>query len=46
MIYFCTMNRKKFAGLIVMMLLSIIGIIWVQTVWIKKAVDIQNESFN
>ncbi len=29
-----------------MMVLSIIGIIWVQTVWIKRAVDIQNESFN
>ena len=40
------MNRKKFTGLIIMMVLSIIGIIWVQTVWIKRAVDIQNESFN
>ena len=40
------MNRKKFAGLILMMLLSIIGIIWVQIVWIRKAIDIQNESFN
>ena len=29
-----------------MMLLSIIGIIWVQSIWIKKAVGIQNESFN
>jgi two-component system, OmpR family, phosphate regulon sensor histidine kinase PhoR len=46
MIYFCTMNRKKFAGLILMMLLSIIGIIWVQIVWIRKAINIQNESFN
>lgn len=36
----------KFTGLIVMMLLSIIGIIWVQIVWIKNAVGIQNESFN
>lgn len=40
------MNRKKFTGLIVMMLLSIIGIIWVQIVWIRNAVDIQNEGFN
>jgi two-component system phosphate regulon sensor histidine kinase PhoR len=40
------MNRKKFAGLIIMMLLSIIGIIWVQTVWIRNAVSIQNEDFN
>jgi len=46
MIYFCSMNRKKFTGLIIMMVLSIIGIIWVQTVWINKAVGIQNEGFN
>ena len=46
MIYFCSMNRKKFTGLIIMMLLSIIGIIWVQIVWIKNAVNIQNDGFN
>ena len=46
MIYFCSMNRKKFTGLIIMMVLSIIGIIWVQSVWISKAVGIQNEGFN
>ena len=46
MIYFCSMNRKKFTGLIIMMLLSIIGIIWVQTMWIKRAVSIQNEGFD
>jgi len=40
------MNKNKFTGLIFMMLLSIIGIIWVQIVWIKNAVSIQNESFN
>jgi two-component system, OmpR family, phosphate regulon sensor histidine kinase PhoR len=40
------MNRKKFAGLIIMMLLSIIGIIWVQIVWIRNAVGIRNENFN
>jgi two-component system, OmpR family, phosphate regulon sensor histidine kinase PhoR len=40
------MNRKKFTGLIFMMLLSIIGIIWVQLVWIKNAIAIQNDSFN
>jgi len=40
------MNRKKFTVLIIMMLLSIIGIIWVQIVWIRKAVAIRNESFN
>ncbi len=46
MIYFCDMNRKKFAGLIIMMLLSIFGIIWVQIVWIRNAIKIRNESFN
>jgi two-component system, OmpR family, phosphate regulon sensor histidine kinase PhoR len=40
------MNRKKFAGLIIMMLLSIIGIIWVQIIWIKNAVEVQNDGFN
>jgi two-component system, OmpR family, phosphate regulon sensor histidine kinase PhoR len=40
------MNKKKFAGLIIMMVLSIIGIIWVQSVWISKAVGIQNEGFD
>jgi two-component system, OmpR family, phosphate regulon sensor histidine kinase PhoR len=40
------MNRKKFIGLIAMMLLSILGIIWVQIVWIRNAVKIQNDSFN
>ncbi|HEY5469000.1 MAG TPA: HAMP domain-containing sensor histidine kinase [Bacteroidales bacterium] len=40
------MNRMKFTGLISMMLLSIIGIIWVQIVWIRNAVSIRNESFN
>jgi two-component system phosphate regulon sensor histidine kinase PhoR len=40
------MNRMKFTGLIIMMVLSIIGIIWVQTIWIRRAVSIQNEGFN
>jgi two-component system phosphate regulon sensor histidine kinase PhoR len=40
------MNNKRFTGLIVMMLLSIVGIIWVQIVWIRKAVGIRNENFN
>jgi two-component system phosphate regulon sensor histidine kinase PhoR len=40
------MNRRKFAGLIIMMLLSIIGIIWVQIIWIRNAVGIRNENFN
>lgn len=40
------MNRKKFIGLIFMMLISIIGIIWVQSVWIRNAVGTQNDNFN
>jgi two-component system phosphate regulon sensor histidine kinase PhoR len=40
------MNRTKFTGLIAMMLLSILGIIWVQVVWISNAIKIQNEAFN
>jgi len=40
------MNRMKFTGLIIMMLLSIVGIIWVQIVWIKNAIGIRNDSFN
>jgi len=40
------MNRIKFTGLIFMMLLSIVGIIWVQIVWIKDAINIQNKSFD
>jgi two-component system phosphate regulon sensor histidine kinase PhoR len=40
------MNKMRFTGLIIMMLLSIIGIIWVQIRWITNAIDIQNEGFN
>lgn len=40
------MNRKKFIMLVAMMLLSIIGIIWVQIFWIKNAVAIRNETFD
>jgi two-component system, OmpR family, phosphate regulon sensor histidine kinase PhoR len=40
------MNRTRFVILLAMMLLSIVGITWVQTLWIRKAVNIQNESFD
>ena len=40
------MNRNKFIGLIFMMLFSLLGIIWVQSVWIRKAVGTQNDNFN
>ena len=40
------MSRKFFTGLVIMMALSIIGITWVQIIWIRNAVDIRNENFN
>jgi two-component system, OmpR family, phosphate regulon sensor histidine kinase PhoR len=40
------MSRKFFTGLVIMMLLSIIGITWVQIIWIRNAVDFSNQNFN
>ena len=40
------MSRKKFIGLIFMMLFSIVGIIWVQIIWIRNAAGVLNENFN
>jgi len=40
------MSRKKFIGLIFMMLFSLIGIIWVQSIWIRNAIDIRNFNFD
>ena len=40
------MSRNKFTGLIIMMLISITGIIWVQMVWISNALKIRNDIFN
>jgi two-component system phosphate regulon sensor histidine kinase PhoR len=40
------MSRKKFIGLIFMMLFSLVGIIWVQIIWIRKAVEIRNVNFD
>ncbi len=40
------MSRKKFIGLIFMMLFSIVGIIWVQLIWIRNAIKIRNDSFD
>ncbi len=40
------MNKKKFAWLIFMMVFSIIGITWVQIIWIRNAVGVRNESFD
>ena len=40
------MSRKKFIGLIFMMLFSLVGIIWVQLIWIRNAVNIRNVNFD
>ena len=40
------MNKTRFTSLIIMMVLSIIGIIWVQAKWIVNAFAIRNENFN
>jgi two-component system phosphate regulon sensor histidine kinase PhoR len=40
------MKKVRFPGLIIMMLLSVIGIIIVQIVWISNAIGIRNEIFN
>jgi two-component system phosphate regulon sensor histidine kinase PhoR len=40
------MSKNKFIGLIFMMVLSLTGIIWVQTVWIRNALEIRNDNFN
>ena len=40
------MNRNRFIGLIIMMVISIAGITWVQMKWIKNAIGIRNENFD
>ena len=40
------MSKPKFMLLIIMMSLSMVGIIWVQAVWIRNAYAISNENFN
>ena len=40
------MSKKFFSGLVLMMVLSIIGITWVQIIWIRNAIDFSNQNFN
>jgi two-component system, OmpR family, phosphate regulon sensor histidine kinase PhoR len=40
------MNRKKFIGLILLMVISLSGITWVQVRWISNAVRVRNEQFD
>jgi two-component system phosphate regulon sensor histidine kinase PhoR len=40
------MNMKKFTGLIVLMVVSVVAIVWVQVTWISNSVRAQNEQFD
>lgn len=40
------MKRWKFVGLISLMVVSLLGIIWVQLVWINNALAVRNDLFN
>lgn len=40
------MNKKFFAGIIILMGVSILGIIAVQLVWMNNAIQVKNELFN
>ena len=40
------MNMRKFTGLIVLMVVSVVAIVWVQVTWISNSVRAQNEQFD
>lgn len=40
------MRRWTFIGLIILMVVALLGIIWIQSVWIRNAVDVRNDLFN
>ena len=40
------MNKRRFIGLIALMVVSITAIIWVQATWIGNSVRVQNEQFD
>ncbi len=40
------MNKRKFTGLILLMVLSILAIIWVQVTWIGNSIKVQSEQFD
>ncbi|MEZ4997562.1 MAG: hypothetical protein R2758_08895 [Bacteroidales bacterium] len=40
------MNRTKFTGLIVLMVVSVVAIIWVQVTWISNSVRSQSDQFD
>ncbi len=40
------MKRWKFIGLVSLMVFSLLGIIWVQLIWINNALGVRNDLFN
>jgi two-component system phosphate regulon sensor histidine kinase PhoR len=40
------MSRNKFIGLIIMMVISLAGITWIQSIWIRSAVNTRNDIFD
>jgi two-component system phosphate regulon sensor histidine kinase PhoR len=40
------MNKRKFTGLIAVMVVSVIAIIWVQATWIGNSIRVQSEQFD
>ena len=40
------MNKRKFVGLIALMVLSLGGIIWIQVTWIGNAIRVRNDQFD
>ncbi len=40
------MNKRKFTGLIALMVVSIVAIIWVQVTWIGNSIRVQSEQFD
>lgn len=40
------MNKRKFTGLILLMVVSVVAIIWVQVTWIGNSVRVQSEQFD
>jgi two-component system phosphate regulon sensor histidine kinase PhoR len=40
------MNKRRFTGLILLMVISLVAIIWVQATWIGNSIKVQNEQFD
>ncbi|HUW92585.1 MAG TPA: HAMP domain-containing sensor histidine kinase [Bacteroidales bacterium] len=40
------MNKRKFIGLISLMILSLAGIIWIQVTWVGNVIKVRNEQFD